>query len=93
MTYPDFPPAPTPTPMFPTATKAAVWRGVPTNNDVAFISIDDGYDEDLAAADFVEEHQVPLTAFLTYYAASSGAYPPPTSGTGLAHIEYLRRFH
>lgn len=73
--------------LLPTTARAAVWTMAPTDDPVAFISVDDGYDEDPAAAEFVEAGQVPLTAFVTYYAAVS-SYPPTTT----PHVEYLRRF-
>jgi peptidoglycan/xylan/chitin deacetylase (PgdA/CDA1 family) len=80
--------------MLPTVDRATVWRNVPTTDDVAFICIDDGYfnGDPPEAAQYVEDNALPVTPFLTYYAASSGAYPPPTDPAGVAHIEYLRRF-
>jgi len=65
---------------------------VPTDSPVAFITIDDGYFTDPDADAFMQATPVPVTQFLTYYAASSGAYPPPTSGAGLAHIQALRLY-
>ena len=65
---------------------------VSTDSPVAFITIDDGYFTDPDADAFMQSTPVPVTQFLTYYAASSGAFPPPTDGPGLAHIEALRLY-
>ena len=71
---------------------ATVTYRVPTNSPVAFITIDDGYFTDPDADAFMQSTPVPVTQFLTYYAASSGQFPPPASGPGLAHIEALRLY-
>lgn len=71
---------------------ASVTYRVQTDSPVAFITIDDGYYTDPDADAFMAATPVPTTQFLTYYAASSGQYPPPTSGPGLAHIEALRLY-
>lgn len=63
---------------------ATVSYRVSTNSPVAFITIDDGYFTDPDADAFMQSTPVPVTQFLTYYAASSGQFPPPTSGPGLA---------
>jgi peptidoglycan/xylan/chitin deacetylase (PgdA/CDA1 family) len=81
-----------PVPMLPRTDRAAVWTSVPVDQAVAFITIDDGYERDNAAADLVQNNSIPVTPFLTYYAASSGAYPPSTDPAKVAHVEYLRRF-
>jgi hypothetical protein len=70
---------------------------VQTDSPVAFITIDDGYFTDPDADAFMAAQTaagtpVPVTQFLTYYAASSGQFPPPTSGDGLAHVEALRLY-
>lgn len=91
---PSFPAPPTPVAMLPTTTQAAVWFRVPTDHDVAFITIDDGYPGDSPAlADQVQAEGIAMTPFLTYYAASSGSYPPSsTDPVKVAHVEYLRKF-
>lgn len=73
-------------------TSANVVYRVQTDLPVAFITIDDGYFTDPDADAFMAATPVPVTQFLTYYAASSGQYPPPTSGAGLAHIQALRLY-
>lgn len=90
MDLPAFGPAPTPAPMFPNAFRAAAWRTVPTDQPVAFLTIDDGYDhgqDNPVLAAFVAEHQIPLTCFVTFYAASQW---PPTPGD--PHVAYLRQY-
>jgi peptidoglycan-N-acetylglucosamine deacetylase len=82
----------TPVPMLPSSNRAAVWTSVPVNQPVVFITIDDGYHEDPTAADIVESRQIPVTPFLTYYAASSGSYPPSSDPAKVAHLNYLKRF-
>lgn len=72
--------------------KASLFYQVPTDEPVVFITIDDGYFTDPLADAFVQSTPIPVTQFLTYYAASSGAYPPPSSGDGLAHVEALRLY-
>jgi peptidoglycan/xylan/chitin deacetylase (PgdA/CDA1 family) len=73
-------------------TKASLIFKVDTTDPVAFITVDDGYATDDQATAYVQANQVKVTQFLTFYAATSGAFPPPTSGPGLAHIEELRKY-
>lgn len=88
-----------PLPLLPTVDRAAVWRCVPTPDPVAFIVIDDGYrpttGDPVEAAEYVEATDLPVTPYITYYAATMGAYPPPTATSNpeaYAHLQYLRRF-
>lgn len=94
LTVPLFPSAPTPMAMFPATDRAAVWTNVPTDQPVAFITIDDGYggNDNQALADQVAAIQLPLNLFVTYYAAAGGSYPPSTSPAAVAHVQYLRKF-
>ena len=86
----------TPGRMLPQADRCAVWTNVPTDKPVAFITIDDGYDalpDVTAAADLVQNNDIAVTPFITYYAASSGSYPPSTTDpVKLAHMAFLKRF-
>lgn len=79
--------------VLPTTTHAVVWPNIPTLDPVVFIRIDDGYpgNDSEDAAQLVESGLV-VNPILTYYAASSGAYPPSTDPVKVAHVEYLRRF-
>lgn len=89
-----------PIPTLPTVDRAAVWQKVPTTDPVAFIVIHDGYvippeegGDPQAAADYVEANDIPVSPYLTYYAATTGDYPPPVSGSAhYPHLQYLRRF-
>lgn len=91
---PVFAAPPAPVAMFPAPARAAVWTNVPTDSPVAFITIDDGYPgaDNPALADEIAAAQVPLTLFITYYAAASGSYPPSTDPVKVAHVQYLRKF-
>ena len=75
---------------------ATLIHRVPTDEAVAFITIDDGYFTDAVCDAWMDvaanANSAKVTQFLTYYAASSGQYPPPTSGAGLDHIENLRKY-
>jgi peptidoglycan/xylan/chitin deacetylase (PgdA/CDA1 family) len=59
------------------AAQADVWSVVPTTDKVAFITIDDGYTQVgpayqgayALASEYVRANNVPVTMFLTYYAA------------------------
>jgi peptidoglycan/xylan/chitin deacetylase (PgdA/CDA1 family) len=52
--------------------QAAVWDHVVTTDPVAFITIDDGYAPDnVVAADYIRDHNIPVTMFLTYYAVNT----------------------
>jgi peptidoglycan/xylan/chitin deacetylase (PgdA/CDA1 family) len=73
---PQFAPAPTPV-KIPVAAgdKAVVWHQVPTDQKVAFITIDDGQHQDPMWPELVTKAKVPVTSFLTYYMVwKSGDY-------------------
>lgn len=96
LTIPGFPAAPAPVPMLPRTDRAAVWTSVPTDHPVAFITVDDGYpgNDNAALADQVQAAQLPLTIFMTFYAASSGLQPQDVDDNpaAVAHVAYLRKF-
>lgn len=82
-------------PCLPTVDSAAVWRCVPTTDNVAFICIDDGYlapgGDPAEAGDFVQNEELPVTPFLTFYAATVGGFPP-LAPEEQEHVDYLKRF-
>jgi peptidoglycan/xylan/chitin deacetylase (PgdA/CDA1 family) len=65
---PTFPLPPRPAKItVPKGDQALVWKRVPTDQKVAFITIDDGQYQDPLWADFIEQANIPVTSFLTYY--------------------------
>lgn len=71
---------------------AAVYNRVNTNSPVAFITIDDGYFTDPTATAFVVSNNTPVTQFLTYYAATQGAFDPGPGDPEYANIVELRKY-
>lgn len=70
---PDFPPAPPPQRVRPTpGPSAPLWFRVPTDQKVAFITIDDGaLARPPAVIDFIREAHIPVTMFLNSPAAAA----------------------
>jgi peptidoglycan/xylan/chitin deacetylase (PgdA/CDA1 family) len=65
---PKFPPRPDPVKIaVPNEDRAIVWERVPTEQKVAFITIDDGQYQDPLWVDFIQQADIPVTSFLTYY--------------------------
>ncbi|MFC5923234.1 polysaccharide deacetylase family protein [Micromonospora vulcania] len=69
---PTFPPAPPPQPVpLPTDGSAPFWHRLPTEQKVAFITIDDGgLARPSAVPDFIREAHIPVTMFLNSPAAT-----------------------
>lgn len=65
---PMFPTAPIPVKLkVPDSDRAIAWDSIPTNQKVAFITIDDGQFQDPLWSDFIRDANIPVTSFLTYY--------------------------
>lgn len=72
--------------------KATTVYRVTTDQPVAFVTIDDGYFTDPTATAYVQANILPVTQFLTYYAATQGAYEPGPSDPEYANIVELRKY-
>jgi peptidoglycan/xylan/chitin deacetylase (PgdA/CDA1 family) len=53
--------------------RIVMYEKIGTPNNVAFITIDDGYSGNAAAASYVSMNAIPITMFLTYYAVNTHA--------------------
>jgi peptidoglycan/xylan/chitin deacetylase (PgdA/CDA1 family) len=74
------------------ATATAHFRVETTSRPVAFITIDDGYFTDPTATAYVQANTLPVTMFLTYYAANQGTMDPPPGSPGALNIIELRKY-